>query len=172
MRHGSLMRHTTPHRAETAQARTSAAGVTEIFTIGFTRKSAEQFFESLRSAGVERVVDIRLHNESQLAGFSKRRDLAYFLRVILGIDYVHVPELAPTADMLQAYRAQRGRWPTYQRQFLALMEQRRVEEALPRTLFERACLLCSEAEPDHCHRRLVVEYLARHWPGVEARHIT
>jgi uncharacterized protein (DUF488 family) len=146
--------------------------MTEIFTIGFTRKSAERFFEGLRSAGVERVVDIRLHNESQLAGFSKRRDLEYFLRVILGIEYVHLPELAPTGDMLRAYRAQRGSWPVYERQFLALMEERRVEETLPRTLFDRACLLCSEVEPDHCHRRLVVEHLGRHWPGVGVHHLT
>lgn len=144
---------------------------TEIFTIGFTRKSAERFFESLRSAGVERVVDIRLHNESQLAGFSKRRDLEYFLRVILGIEYVHVPDLAPTADMLRAYRAQRAGWPEYERQFLALLEERRVEERLPRTLFARACLLCSEPGPEHCHRRLVIEHLARHWGGVEPRHL-
>lgn len=166
------MRHTSAHRAEKTQTRSAAERATAIFTIGFTRKSAEQFFESLRSAGVERVIDIRLHNESQLAGFSKRRDLTYFLRVILGIEYVHLPELAPTADMLRAYRAQRGSWPAYERQFMALMTERRIEESLPRTLFERACLLCSEAEPDHCHRRLVVEHLARHWPGVEALHIT
>lgn len=172
MRHGCQVRHTSAHRAEKTQTRSSAAQATEIFTIGFTRKSAEQFFESLRSAGVERVIDIRLHNESQLAGFSKRRDLTYFLRIILGIEYVHVPELAPTEDMLRAYRAQRGRWPVYERQFLWLMQERRIEETLPRTLFERACLLCSEPEPDHCHRRLVVEHLARHWPGVEVHHIT
>lgn len=172
MRHGCLVRHTSAHRAEKTQTGSSVDYVTEIFTIGFTRKSAERFFESLRSAGVERVVDIRLHNESQLAGFSKRRDLEYFLRVIVGIEYVHVPELAPTEDMLRAYRAQRASWPHYERQFLALMEERRIEETLPRTLFERACLLCSEPEPEHCHRRLVVEYLARHWRSVEARHIT
>jgi uncharacterized protein (DUF488 family) len=172
MRHGYRVRHTTAHRAEKTQARSSVDCANEIFTIGFTRKSAERFFESLRSAGVERVIDIRLHNESQLAGFSKRRDLEYFLRVILGIEYVHLPELAPTEDMLRAYRAQRARWPAYERQFRALLEERRVEETLPRTLFTRACLLCSEPEPDHCHRLLVVEHLARHWPGVEARHIT
>jgi uncharacterized protein (DUF488 family) len=172
LRHDCVVRHTTAHRAEKTQARSTVDCANEIFTIGFTRKSAEQFFESLRCAGVERVIDIRLHNQSQLAGFSKRRDLAYFLRVILGIDYVHVPALAPTEDMLRAYRAQPASWPDYERQFLALLEQRRIEETLPRKLFARACLLCSEPEPDHCHRRLVVEHLARHWPGVEARHIT
>jgi uncharacterized protein (DUF488 family) len=143
----------------------------KIFTIGFTNKSAQNFLEKLREAGVKRVVDVRLNNISQLAGFSKKDDLKYFLRAIAGIDYVHVPELAPTKEMLDAYKKFKGDWSVYQGEFLALMDGRHIEATLARDLIDEGCLLCSEDKPHHCHRRLVAEYLQRHWPRVSVEHI-
>ena len=135
----------------------------KIFTIGFTKKSAETFFTLLASAGVKRLVDVRLKNDSQLAGFSKKEDLRYFAKSICGIDYVHVPTLAPTADILDAYKKHKGDWGLYERQFLELMRSRRIEETVSPEMLEGGCLLCSEEKPDHCHRRLVAEYLKEKW---------
>ena len=143
----------------------------KIFTIGFTNKKAQEFFEKLRAAGVKRVVDVRLNNISQLAGFSKKDDLKYFLRAIAGIDYVHLPELAPTKDLLDAYKKYKGDWSVYENEFLELMERRRIETSLAMDLVDNACLLCSEDKPHHCHRRLVAEYLQRHWPQVAVQHL-
>jgi uncharacterized protein (DUF488 family) len=142
-----------------------------VFTIGFTKKSAEAFFGKLREAGVRRLVDVRLNNVSQLAGFSKRDDLRYFLKTICGIDYVHKPELAPTQSMLDEYKKRSHDWAQYEKQFLALMAERRVHETVPRDLLEDACLLCSEEKPVHCHRRLVAEYLNSKWGGIETVHL-
>jgi uncharacterized protein (DUF488 family) len=143
----------------------------QLTTIGFTRKSAERFFRLLADAGVRRVLDVRLNNISQLAGFSKRDDLQYFLRAIGGIDYVHLPDLAPTQAMLDAFKKDNGDWPTYERRFLALMAERRIEETVPRELVDGGCLLCSEDRPHYCHRRLVAEYLAGRWGDVEVRYL-
>ena len=144
----------------------------KIFTIGFTKKSAETFFTRLQQADVRRVVDVRLNNVSQLAGFTKRDDLKYFTKAICGIDYVHLPELAPTSDILDLYKKQKnGDWSLYERQFLDLMRSRRIEETVSRDLLDDGCLLCSEEKPHHCHRRLVAEYLKDTWGGVEIEHI-
>jgi uncharacterized protein (DUF488 family) len=141
-----------------------------VFTIGFTRKSARRFFELLRAPGVRRVVDVRLNNVSQLAGFTKRDDLAYFLQEICGMAYVHRLDLAPTPEMFGEYRKGRD-WTVYERRFLALMRQRRIEEKIPRALIADGCLLCSEDAPHRCHRRLVAEYLQRHWGDMEIVHL-
>ena len=144
----------------------------KLFTIGFTKKSAETFFTRLQKAGVRRLVDVRLNNVSQLAGFTKKEDLKYFSKAICGIDYVHLPELAPTAEILDPYKKQKnGDWALYERQFLDLMRSRRIEESVPREILDGACLLCSEGKPDHCHRRLVAEYLKEKWPDIEIEHI-
>ena len=142
-----------------------------LYTIGFTKKSAESFFTKLSAAGVKRVIDIRLNNVSQLAGFAKKQDLEYFLRAIDGIDYVHMPLLAPTQEMLDAYKKQKGDWGEYEMKFIGLMQSRQIENKVDRTLFDNACLLCSEEEPTHCHRRLVSEYLKGKWGDVEIKHI-
>lgn len=142
-----------------------------LFTIGFTHKSAEQFFTSLHSAGVKRVLDIRLNNTSQLAGFSKRDDLRYFLNAFCGIDYTQLPELAPTQDILDRYKKKLEDWPAYEKNFLSLLDERNVAATLSRDLFESACLLCSEEKPDHCHRRLVAEYLRDKWGDLEVTHL-
>jgi uncharacterized protein (DUF488 family) len=142
----------------------------KIFTIGFTRKSAETFFTELKNAGVKRLVDVRLNNTSQLAGFTKKDDLAYFTRAICRIDYIHVSELAPTAEILDAFKKRKGDWRLYEEQFLDLMRSRRIEETVSRDLIDGGCLLCSEEKPDHCHRRLVAEYLRDKWGDIEIEH--
>lgn len=143
----------------------------ELFTIGFTQKPAREFFTRLQEAGVRRVVDVRLNNCSQLAGFSKKDDLAFFLKEIAGIDYVHLPDLAPTQPMLDAYKKNKGDWSVYERDFLDLMQQRRIERQISPEILQQGCLLCSEHEPHHCHRRLVAEYLAAKWGNVKTRHL-
>ncbi len=143
----------------------------KLFTIGFTQKTAEQFFGLLRDSGAKRVVDVRLNNVSQLAGFAKRQDLTYFLKEICGLDYVHVPDLAPTQDMLGEYKKNKGDWTVYEKRFLDLMDKRRIEERIPREVIDTGCLLCSEHKPHHCHRRLVAEYLGRHWGAIEVQHL-
>lgn len=145
--------------------------VTRLYTIGFTHKSAEQFFNMLRDAGIKRIVDVRLHNSNQLAGFSKKDDLKFFLKEICGIEYIHMPELAPTEEILTAYRKEKGPWDAYERAFRALLEQRQVEKLLQRKVLDRGCLLCSEPEPDHCHRRLIAEYLEKKLGNLETHHL-
>ncbi len=142
-----------------------------IYTIGFTRKSAEDFFTKLRGSGARRVVDVRLNNVSQLAGFTKRKDLEFFLRELCSMDYIHVPDLAPTQDMLDRYKKLRGEWAAYEREFLDLMAARAVEHTFDPDVAEDGCLLCSEETPQHCHRRLVAEYLREHWKNVEIVHL-
>ena len=142
-----------------------------VFTIGFTRKPARRFFDLLRESGTRCVVDVRLNNVSQLAGFAKRDDLAYFLAEICGIEYLHLPELAPTKEMLDDYRKGGGDWETYEARFLDLMRQRRVERTVSEEVVADGCLLCSEDKPHHCHRRLVAEYLNEQWGGVEIAHL-
>ena len=144
----------------------------KIFTIGFTKKSAEAFFTTVCASGAKRVVDVRLNNVSQLAGFSKRDDLRYFLRQICGVEYVQQPLLAPTQDLLDEYKKRKGDWQSYEQGFLEIMRQRRIEETVSRQVVGDACLLCSEDQPHHCHRRLVAEYLRDHWGDVEIVHLT
>jgi uncharacterized protein (DUF488 family) len=143
----------------------------KIFTIGFTKKNAEQFFTRLKQPGLQRVVDTRLNNVSQLAGFTKKDDLRFFLREVGHIDYVHLPALAPTQAMLDAYKKNGGDWSVYEKQFLALMAERQIERVIDKNLVDGACLLCSEATPHHCHRRLVAEYLCEKWGDVDIQHL-
>ena len=144
----------------------------EVFTIGFTKKSAAQFFGLLKQHGIKRLVDVRLNNVSQLAGFTKRDDLQFFLNEICGADYVHEPLLAPTQDMLDAYKKEKGDWAEYEKKFLKLMSDRKIEDRIQRTLFDvPTTLLCSEPTAENCHRRLVVEYLQGKWGGIVVRHL-
>ncbi|MDI9350065.1 MAG: DUF488 domain-containing protein [Candidatus Symbiobacter sp.] len=142
----------------------------KIFTIGFTKKNAEQFFTKLAASGATRLVDVRLNNVSQLAGFAKKTDLRYFCQAICRMEYLHLPELAPTADILTDYKKNQGDWEVYQNKFLTLMAQRKIEQ-IDRKIIDGGCLLCSEDTPHHCHRRLVAEYFAQKWGGVEVRHL-
>jgi uncharacterized protein (DUF488 family) len=143
----------------------------KLYTIGFTKKSASQFFEALRNAGVARVVDVRLNNVSQLAGFAKKQDLAYFLDQIGAIRYEHAPLLAPTQNLLDSYKKHGGKWIDYEKSFLDLMNDRKIEVAWAPEMRDRDCFLCSEEKPDRCHRRLVAEYLSDHLGGIEIQHL-
>ena len=143
----------------------------KIMTIGFTKKSAEKFFDLLVKSGTKRVVDVRLNNVSQLSGFAKRRDLEFFLKEICNVDYVHLPDLAPTQDMLNDYRKEHKDWEKYKLEFLDLMEKRSIESTVSQEVMEEGCLLCSEDKPHFCHRSLVAQYLSDHWGSVEVKHL-
>jgi uncharacterized protein (DUF488 family) len=125
----------------------------------------------LKDAGIGRLLDVRLNNASQLAGFARRADLPYFLKSLCGAEYLHEPTLAPTREILNAYR-NGGGWPGYEKAYLELLRKRRVEETLDTSIFDvPTVLLCSEAGPERCHRRLVLEYLDRAWGGIRAVHL-
>jgi len=144
----------------------------EVYSIGFTQKTAEQFFGLLNRAGIRRLLDVRLNNVSQLAGFAKRQDLRYFLREICGAEYVHEPLLAPTQEMLDHYKKNKGSWAEYEASFLNLMRERDIGNQLDRTLFATTTvLLCSEPTAEMCHRRLVLEYLRECWGGIDIIHL-
>lgn len=143
-----------------------------IYTIGYTKKSLEQFIRLLQQAGVDAVLDIRLRNTSQLAGFSKRDDLEFLLRAGFGIQYEHRPDLAPTPEILDGYKDS-GDWAAYEADFCRLLEERQADTAGRELLarYRRPCLLCAEPAAGKCHRRLVAEWWAGHLPGVEVEHL-
>lgn len=144
----------------------------DIYTIGFTKKSAEQFFGALNKAQIQQLMDVRLNNVSQLAGFTKRDDLAFFVRELCKADYRHELLMAPTQELLDGYKKHDGSWADYERRFLELMAERKIEERIDPTIFSaRTVLLCSEPTAARCHRRLVVEYLAGVWSDVRAIHL-
>jgi len=144
----------------------------EAYSIGFTQKTAKQFFGLLKDAGIRRLLDVRLNNSSQLSGFTKREDLEYFLRVICGAEYVHEPLLAPTQQMLDDYKKRKGSWDEYERKFLDLMKEREVEKRIDSSQFlVPTVLLCSEPTPQHCHRRLVLDYLKGVWGTLVIKHL-
>lgn len=140
-------------------------------TIGFTKKTAQEFFELLKQAKVKRIIDTRLNNVSQLAGFAKRNDLQYFLKELANIDYIHLLDLAPTQEILDDYKKKKGEWSIYAEKFRELMIKREIEKKLERDLLQNSCLLCSEAKPHHCHRRLVAEYLRDCWGNINILHL-
>lgn len=142
-----------------------------VCTIGFAKKSLRQFIEKLKAAGVKKVIDIRLHNTSQLAGYAKKDDLAYILQLV-GIAYEHHPELAPTEEILDGYKKKKFAWPEYERRFIKLLASRNPLKDSP-LLAEKGpiCLLCAEDKPAQCHRRLVAEHMAGRMKGIEIRHL-
>ncbi len=143
-----------------------------VYTIGFTGKSAEKFFSLLRGEEIRRMIDVRLNNKSQLAGFSKMADLKFFLQELCAMEYVHIPSLAPTDELLKAYKKKHIPWEEYERKFLDLMDMRSIDEKIEPSLFQNGCLLCSEHKPHHCHRRLVVEYLNDRWgSSLKVKHL-
>jgi uncharacterized protein (DUF488 family) len=150
---------------------TDISSAITLFTIGFTGKSAKEFFEKLMLSGVRRLVDVRLNNVSQLAGFTKKKDLEYFLQVISDIKYVHEPELAPTKDILNGYKKKLIDWEQYEQRYRTLLKDRRPAERLKPEDFDRTCLLCSEPTPEQCHRRLAAEYLKDEWKNVIIHHL-
>ena len=142
-----------------------------IYTIGFTRKNLRSFVRLLQDAKVQILIDIRLHNTSQLAGYAKRDDLE-FICELAGMAYEHVPELAPTKEILDAFKQDKD-WAKYEIAFKQLLEARNARQLWANRYSEiaRGCLLCSEHEPGQCHRRLVAEYLAQNIPGITVQHL-
>ena len=143
----------------------------QLFTIGFTKKNAKTFFTKLKKANVKRILDIRLNNVSQLAGFAKRDDLEYFLRELCDCEYVHVPLLAPTKEILDGYKNKKLSWSEYEKRFNDLIITRKAHTLVTSSELQNACLLCSEPTPDRCHRRLVAEYLRHHFDNIEINHL-
>ena len=144
----------------------------KLFTIGFTKKNAQQFFSLLRQGGVTKVLDTRLNNLSQLAGFTKRDDLSFFLKEVAGISYEHAEQLAPTDDMLKRYKKGEISWDAYAAAYQALIGKRRVESQFSPEDLNGVCLLCSEATPHHCHRRLAAEFFQQQLGcGVDIIHL-
>ena len=144
----------------------------EIYTIGFTKKTASEFFGALSGAGIRTLIDVRLNNKSQLAGFTKQVDLEYFLSEICEIRYHHEPLLAPSDEMLKAYRGKKIDWPEYASEYSNLLISRSIENRLSRSDFQnRTVLLCSEHEPDQCHRRLAAEHLSDAWGPAKIIHL-
>jgi uncharacterized protein (DUF488 family) len=144
----------------------------KLYTIGFTKKPAERFFKLLEEHQAKRVIDIRVNPQGQLSGFAKQDDLAYFLDRLIGCEYLHLPILAPTEEIMTDFRKDQ-QWERYVIRFEALMDERNVPAALDKALFTEApsCLLCSEATPERCHRRLVAERLVKNWPELEVVHL-
>jgi uncharacterized protein (DUF488 family) len=143
----------------------------KLFTIGFTQKNAERFFTLLKNAGVRRVIDTRLNNRSQLAGFSKGEDLPFFLSAIGNMEYRHALEMAPTQEMLDKYKKAKGSWSEYEHDFIRLLESRELAARVSLEELDGACLLCSEHKPEQCHRRLVAEFLRVRYPQIEITHL-
>lgn len=142
-----------------------------LFTIGFTKKTAREFFDLLKRAGVRQIIDIRLKPGSQLSGFAKGDDLRFFLDAILGIRYIHMPQFAPTKEILDDYRKGQISWTVYERDFLHILSERNIQNLVTQEMLNKSCLLCSEAEPKHCHRRLVAEYLQEKFRNMEIMHL-
>jgi len=142
-----------------------------LYTIGFTKKNAKSFFFLLERHNVKRIIDVRLNNRSQLAGFTKADDLSFFVQRILGADYIHRPDLAPTSEILDDYKKKQITWKEYENQFILLLKQRDTIKELPLEFFDKACLLCSEPEPNQCHRRLVAEQVKCIFPKLKIVHL-
>lgn len=143
----------------------------KLFTIGFTQKNAKRFFELLRKNNIEQIIDIRVNNTSQLAGFTKKDDLEFFLKELCGINYHHFKCLAPTKEIRDSYSKDKD-WDNYAKNYIELLENRKILDKLDRSLFERnTCFLCTEPSADYCHRGLLAEYLKEHWKDVEVEHL-
>jgi uncharacterized protein (DUF488 family) len=146
--------------------------VTHLYTIGFARRTAAEFFGALREAGVKRCIDVRISNTSQLAGFTKRGDLPFFLNELCGTEYIHEPLLSPTLNLMRGFRKGTAGWADYERAFLDLIAERQIEARLDRNVFDvPTVLLCVETTAEHCHRRLIVEYLQGKWGDLTVEHL-
>ena len=142
-----------------------------LYTIGFTKKNAETFFSLLKRNNVRKLIDVRLNNVSQLAGFTKQEDLKYFLRELCNIDYYHFEQFAPTEEILKRYKKKEISWKEYEEEFISLISKRQIEKLVSLDLLSDACLLCSESTAENCHRRLVAEYFSRMFPQIRIIHI-
>ena len=144
---------------------------TKVFTIGCAGKNAREFFTILKQAGIRKVIDVRLYNTSQLAGFSKRQDIEYFLQAIVGAEYAHLPIMAPTKQLLNDYKKGLIDWQQYETQFKSIISQRQIDKHIEPGDMDMTCFLCSEAKADNCHRKLIAEYLADNWENITISHL-
>lgn len=142
-----------------------------LFTIGFAQKSAREFFTSLTKNGIKTLIDVRLNNVSQLAGFTKKNDLKYFLEELFQIKYDHRPEFAPTKEVLDSYKKKEISWSEYETEYKSILKNRRAERQISYEELDMSCLLCSEPAAENCHRRLLAEYLHNHYGGIVIKHI-
>lgn len=144
-----------------------------IFTIGFAQKSAERFFQILKENNVECLIDVRLNNVSQLAGFTKSKDLQYFLKTIVDADYIHNIKYAPTKDILDDYKKNKISWLEYEIKYRKLIESRKIEQIFKNDIknYNNVCLLCSEPLPQNCHRRLLAEYIKNKINNIDIKHL-
>ena len=140
-----------------------------LYTIGFTKKNAKKFFGLLKNAGIKKLIDIRINNSSQLAGFAKGADLEFFMKEICNAEYVHITDLAPTKELLKDYQDKVIDWTGYTIIFNKLMQSRRIAERYRVEDLDQCCFLCTEDTPEKCHRRLVAEYIKNHNPDKEIR---
>lgn len=145
--------------------------ILKIYTIGFTKKSAQTFFETLSENNVETLIDVRLNNKSQLAGFTKGKDLPYLLKKINNISYRHMPNLAPTKNLLKSYKENEINWEIYETEYLSILNDRDILNEFEHSILNNSCLLCSEPKPDQCHRRLLAEYFARNLENINIIHL-
>lgn len=151
----------------------SSKSAVQVASIGFTGKSAQKFFSLLKDAHVRTVLDIRLNNTSQLAGFAKKQDLPFFLEQLCNAAYVEIPELAPEPELLKRYQGKQLSWENFREEYFDLIARRRVESNLDIALFDSGCLLCSEHLPHHCHRMFALEYLNQQWNSrLSVTHLT
>lgn len=141
--------------------------MTTIYTIGFTGKSAEEFFTILKNAGVKRIIDVRLYPSTQLSGFARKKDLTFFMKNLCGIGYQHNVELAPTDEILKNYKDGKISWQDYEIEYLKHIEGINIKPEL----LDKACFLCAEKIPEKCHRRLLVEYIQNKFEGIEIKHL-
>jgi len=144
---------------------------TRIFTVGYAGKNACQFFTILKQAGIRKVIDVRLYNTSQLAGFTKKQDIEYFLQAIVGAEYISLPIMAPTKQLLNDYKKGQISWQQYETQFKSIITQRQIEKHIMSQDMNMSCFLCSETTADNCHRRLIAEYMAELWPNISIIHL-
>ncbi len=142
-----------------------------VYTIGFTNKSAQAFFDLILKNGVQRLIDTRLNNSSQLAGFAKGKDLSFFLEKICQCKYEHNLAFAPSKELLEAYRKKQIDWAEYERRYLSLLREREIEKQIEWHRLPQSCFLCSEHSPEKCHRRLLVEYLQGINPDIQLIHL-
>lgn len=143
----------------------------KLYTIGFSKKSAKQFFSLLEQTQAKRVIDIRLNNSSQLAGFTKSNDLEFFLNKILNWKYIYEPLFAPTKELLKNYQKKIITWADYEIEYYKILEQRNIINKIKKDNIINSVLLCSEERPDQCHRRLLAEYLNKNWKDIEIVHL-
>lgn len=141
-----------------------------LYTIGFSQKSAEDFFKTLKSNNVIRLIDIRLNNKSQLAGFTNVKHLSYFLK-IHDIEYLYRPDFAPSKELLNGYKNKSISWQEYEIEYSKILIQRNIIEKIDWNIFKDSVLLCSEQTAEQCHRRLLAEYLAQKKSDIKIKHL-